>query len=371
MPVAARRHRGDAPRADQGGRAAAVSRNNQAHPRDREGAVREGAAVACTTRPAWSSSPERSHELGVRARCRAGAPPRRSRDAGLHGHRHRRPHRLPADPRAPGGDAAPQGARRHPRRPRRVRAPADMDRLRHRPDRPRRVEPVPVRLGSDGVRARRRPSRGRDRHRRPGDDPGRSQEPRVTSSVVTDPADYDVVLDELRAIGAHVGRDAPAPGAQGVRRHRRLRRRRRRVARRRRAAARVAPPRVRAGAARAALRREPAPARRAVPRRGRRAVVGRHDPARRHGAVVPQPVRRRRRLAARARHRTRREPAGVRHHQARQPVRRGRRRNAGRRLPARVRVRRALGVRRHRRPEPIRSTTRPSSAWSRPRRPTS
>ena len=44
--------------------------------------------------------------------------------------------------------------------------------------------------------------------------------------------------------------------------------------------------------------------------------------------------------------------AGGRHHQARQPVRRGGGRHAGRRLPARLRVRRALGLRRHRGPEP-------------------
>ena len=44
-------------------------------------------------------------------------------------------------------------------------------------------------------------------------------------------------------------------------------------------------------------------------------------------------------------------PAGGGHRQARQPVRGGGGRHAGRRLPARLRVRRALGVRRHRGPE--------------------
>ena len=51
----------------------------------------------------------------------------------------------------------------------------------------------------------------------------------------------------------------------------------------------------------AALRREPPPARRALPRRGHDAVVGRRGPARRDRPVVPQPLRRRRGVAARAR----------------------------------------------------------------------
>ena len=84
----------------------------------------------------------------------------------------------------------------------------------------------------------------------------------------------------------------------------------------------------------------------------RRAVVGDDDPARRPGAQLPQPLRRRRRLAARPRPGRPVRPARGGHHQARQPVRGGRRRHAGRRLPAGVRVRRALGVRRHRGPEP-------------------
>ncbi len=79
---------------------------------------------------------------------------------------------------------------------------------------------------------------------------------------------------------------------------------------------------------------------------------GRHDAARGHGAVVPQPVRRRRGVAPRARHGSDGlAPRGC-DHQARQPVRRGGGRHAGRRLPARVRVRRTVRVRWHRRREP-------------------
>ena len=50
--------------------------------------------------------------------------------------------------------------------------------------------------------------------------------------VVTDPADYDEVLDELRGRRRAVRRPAPAPGPQGLRLHRRLRRRHRRLVRR-------------------------------------------------------------------------------------------------------------------------------------------
>ena len=67
-------------------------------------------------------------ELARRA-ARAGLGPglqRRHRPGHRRGrrarHRRGRPHRLPRHPRAPGGHPAPQGARRHPRRPDRPRA---------------------------------------------------------------------------------------------------------------------------------------------------------------------------------------------------------------------------------------------------------
>ena len=98
-------------------------------------------------------------------------------------------------------------------------------------------------------------------------------------------------------------------------------------------------------------------------------VVGRRRPARRHRAVVSQPLRRRRGVAARARARHRRR-ARRRHHQARQPVRRRARPHAGRGLPARARVRPAVGLRRHRRPGRAVHASRWPGPWPRAPRPT-
>ena len=56
--------------------------------------------------------------------------------------------------------------------------------------------------------------------------------------IVTSPADYPVVLEELRASGLALGRDTPPARPCRVRPHRRLRRRHRRLARRRRSRAR-------------------------------------------------------------------------------------------------------------------------------------
>ena len=52
-------------------------------------------------------------------------------------------------------------------------------------------------------------------------------------TVLTDPSDYAIVLDELRVVGHHVTRDSPPSGAQGVRGDGGIRRGNRRVARRR------------------------------------------------------------------------------------------------------------------------------------------
>ena len=143
--------------------------------------------------------------------------------------------------------------------------------------------------------------------------------------VVVDPADYSVVLDELRA-----------DGALGAATRRRLARKAfattsaydaaivawldeddadgRAVPRRRSTSTRRAHP--------LALRYGENPHQRAALYRtdGADPWWDGHDPARRRRALVPQPLRRRRRVAARARPR---RPAGLRHHQARQPVRRG------------------------------------------------
>ena len=96
----------------------------------------------------------------ARRRCRAGldrvdrCPDRRRRRAGDAG---RGGHRLPRVPGRPGQDAAPGGARRHPRRPAARLAPGPAGRARHRAVRPGGRQPLPVpRHG--GVRRRRRTS---------------------------------------------------------------------------------------------------------------------------------------------------------------------------------------------------------------------
>ena len=77
----------------------------------------------CTTRPASSTWPGVCTSSAGRC-CRAAARRRAIADAGLPGHRRRRAHRVPGDPRPPRRHAAPEGARRHPRRPDRSRAPS-------------------------------------------------------------------------------------------------------------------------------------------------------------------------------------------------------------------------------------------------------
>ena len=62
------------------------------------------------------------------------------------------------------------------------------------------VQPLPV---------RHRSQHRADRHRRAGDGARRGQEPRFVG-VVVDPADYGVVLDELRADGASARRRSGA-----------------------------------------------------------------------------------------------------------------------------------------------------------------
>ncbi len=112
-------------------------------------------------------------------------------------------------------------------------------------------------------------------------------------------------------------------------------------------------PAAHAGAGgRAALRREPAPAGGPLPggRRGAR-VPRRGRPARRQGAVVHQRPRRRVGLPHRVGLPRR---AGLRDRQARQPLRGRHRRRPARGLPAGVRLRLAVGVRRGRRLQPPR-----------------
>ena len=207
-------------------------------------------------------------------------------------------------------------------------------------------------FGSDTVdlRARRHPGRGADRHRRAGHDPGRGQELKDVG-IVTEPADYRVGGRRAEGRRRPVRRHQAGAGPQGLRPHRGLRRVDRGLVRRgpRRSAAAHPPPRPRAGAG-PALRREPAPDRRPLPRGRHHVVVGRRRAARRDGPQLPQPLRRRRRVGPGQRPRQHHGPAGRRHHQARQPVRRGGGRHPRRGLPAGLRVRRALGLRRHRGP---------------------
>ena len=98
----------------------------------------------------------------------------------------------------------------------------------------------------------------------------------------------------------------------------------------------------------AALRREPAPAGRALPRRLRRRRARAGRAAARQGDVLQQLRRRRRGPAGGVRLRR----AGGRDHQARQPVRHRGRRRRRRGAPQGPRVRPGLGVRRRDRGEP-------------------
>ena len=214
------------------------------------------------------------HELGVGAgvdrRHREGDRRRRHpRD------RRRRHHRRSRDPRPPCGHAAPEGARRHPRRPRRTRRttptwtsygiePFDLV----------VVEPLPVRARSPDIETI---------------DIGGPAMMRAAAknhawvAIVTDPTQYDDVLAELRRRRRRVERrHATRARARGVRAHRRVRRRDRGVA----PDATTSCPqhlgaRARAHRRAAALRREPAPARRALPHRRHHELVGRRRAARR------------------------------------------------------------------------------------------
>ena len=130
----------------------------------------------CTTRPAWSSSP-RAWPTSGGSWCRAAAPPRRWREAGLDvtdigraspaspailGHRV-----ITLHPKIHGGILADRD---------RPRAPGRHGGARHRAASTSWWQPLPVRLDL-GLRPWRH-RRGPDRHRRPGHGAGRGQEPR-------------------------------------------------------------------------------------------------------------------------------------------------------------------------------------------------
>ena len=224
-----------------------------------------------------------------------------------------RPHRggpgdgLARDARWAGQDPPPEDPRRHPRRPLQGRAPRRPRNQWDRRDRPRGVEPLSVLL---------RPLHRADRHRGPGHGAAAAKNHEHVG-IVTSPADYPVVLEELRASGslsaatrrrlaraafahtaaydaaivAWLDAGGPAPVGDLAGRHRRRRRGGRAVR---------GPPGDPAPHARthrgAAIRREPAPAGRALRQAG---TTSWWDGMVQHGqpAVLPQHLRRRRGVA--------------------------------------------------------------------------
>ena len=283
-----------------------------------------GRCCRSPTRPGSSSSRAGSPSSGSRSSRPAGPPgalERRRRSGALD----RRLHRLPGDHGRPRQDAAPEAVRRPARGPRRPRAHAGGRGARRRVRRPRVREPVPVRAD------RRARAASTDAEVIENIDIGGPTMIRAAAknyafaAPVVSPESYDAILDELRESDRRLSpptRESLAAEAFAY-----TARYDTAIARwfqeKRRGLPAAARARVREGA-RAALRREPAPARRLL-RAGRRAHARAVDDlaARRQGAVVQQPARPRRRPAAAGRV----PDPGLRDHQAQQPVRRrGRRR---------------------------------------------
>ena len=135
-----------------------------------------GPCSPSTTRRAWSSSPGDSPRWVCRS-CPRGdrGDPARGRAGG---HPGRRGDGIPRDARRPSQDAAPTDPRWVARRQAQARAPCTAGRARDRAVRSRGREPVSVpRDGRLRSRAGRRDRE--DRHRRTGDGPGRREELRV------------------------------------------------------------------------------------------------------------------------------------------------------------------------------------------------
>ena len=254
-----------------------------------------GRCSRSTTRPASSSWARATRRAGGDARVLrwngADAPRRGSaRDPGRGGHG------VPRDARRSGEDAASEDPRGAAGRSAQVRTRRGAGRARHRAVRSLGLEPVPV--PRDG-RERGRPRGGHreDRHRRSGHGARGGEELRVRRRGGRSGA-LRRDRGRARARGRPDARDASRVGGRRVRAHRRLRRGRCRMVRpagRRRFAAGVRRAGVRE-ARRSPLRREPAPAWRAV-RRGRRAGRARwREGLAGQGDVVQQLARRRRRL---------------------------------------------------------------------------
>ena len=257
------------------------------------------------------------HEAGV-ALVSTGSTAARIAAAGRAGHPGRGAHRLPRVPRRAGQDAAPAGARGHPGRPAAGRPRAAARRPRHRgrstwswststrSARPWPPAPRPTSASSRSTSAARRwcgPRRRTTRQRRRGRRP-RVATPTVLAAVQAGGFDlaarrrlaaqafahtaaYDTAVASWCAAGAD---QRPAGGW---------------------------PPLRRAGPGagrRPALRREPAPAGRALRRPGRgRPGIAQARPAARQGDVLQQLRRRRRRAAGRVRLRPSRAVAIIKH----------------------------------------------------------
>ncbi len=239
-------------------------------------------------------------------------------------------------------------------------------RARHSADRPRRRQPLSVPRDRRGARLHARRRDREHRHRRPDDGARRGQElaarrDRRRPGRLRRP--------RRRARGRRPGavrRHALRARAQGVLAHGVLRRRdlqlahRARPRRRRHGLPRPPQPAGGKGAG-PALRREPAPAGGVLPRRAPGAGRHRHvPPAAGQGALVQQHRRHRRGVGVREDLRRPRRPRRLRDRQARESLRRRDRRHAARSLPQGVRDRSGLGVRRHHRVQPRRSTRRRS-----------
>ena len=265
-------------------------------------------------------------------------------------HRRRRPHRHPGDPRPPGGHAAPEGARRDPRRPAQPRPPEDM--AEHG------IEPIdlvvsnlyPFGASLDSF------EHGASRAEELIDIGGPAMIRAAAKNfrdvgILTHPSQYQQVVDELKAGGvlsdatkrqlartafAHTAAyDAAIVGWFDE------------------VAGDPLPPTIHLALERVQDLRYGENPHQTGARYREVGTTSWWDDVEQHGGMALSYLNLfdadaawglANDLAADLR------PAGRRHHQARQPVRRGGGRHARRRLPAGLRVRRALGLRRHRRP---------------------
>ena len=222
--------------------------------------------------------------------------------------------------RRPGQDLPPRGLRGHPGPARQARAAGRARDPGHRPDRPRHRQRQALRPGHRGQAHRHRRGHRDDRRRRGGAPRGRRPQLGRRRRRVRPVA----LLDHRRRAPParrRQPRAARAPGGRGVQHGRRLPRRDRRLPQpdRRQHLPEPAGPRPREGR-RPALRREPAPARRVLPRDDpSQRHPGRRQPAAGRAAVVQQPARPRCRVP----HRPRLHGPDRGHRQAHRPGRAG------------------------------------------------